>query len=57
MKLSLVHQTGGKDMMTGFINGIMGKLNELREKVRNIADNIRAQLHFSRPDERTIKGL
>ena len=45
----------GKDMMTGFINGIMGKLQELREKVRQIADNIRAQLHFSRPDEGPLR--
>lgn len=45
----------GKDMMTGFINGIMGKLSELREKVRQIADNIRAQLHFSRPDEGPLR--
>lgn len=45
----------GKDMMTGFINGIMGKLAELRERVRQIADNIRAQLHFSRPDEGPLR--
>ena len=45
----------GRDMMTGFINGIMGKLGELREKVRQIADNIRAQLHFSRPDEGPLR--
>ena len=42
-------------MMTGFINGIMGKLAELRERVRQIADNIRAQLHFSRPDEGPLR--
>ena len=45
----------GKDMMTGFINGIMSKLAELRERVRQIADNIRAQLHFSRPDEGPLR--
>lgn len=45
----------GKDMMTGFINGIMSKLSELRERVRQIADNIRAQLHFSRPDEGPLR--
>jgi phage-related protein len=45
----------GRDMMTGFINGIMGKLAELRERVRQIADNIRAQLHFSRPDEGPLR--
>jgi len=33
----------------------MGKLAELRERVRQIADNIRAQLHFSRPDEGPLR--
>lgn len=46
----------GRDMMTGFINGIMSKLAELRERVRQIADNIRAQLHFSRPDEGPLRN-
>ena len=40
----------GRDMISGFANGIMGAANALLDKVRSIAQKIRGFLHFSRPD-------
>lgn len=47
----------GRDMIEGFKNGIMAALGSLREQVSNVANSIRSMLHFSKPDERTIKRL
>ena len=40
----------GRDMIQGFVNGILGRANALLQRVREIAAQIRGFLHFSRPD-------
>lgn len=40
----------GKDMITGFGNGIRAAAEQVIAKVRSLADKIRGFLHFSRPD-------
>ena len=40
----------GKDMITGFGNGIRAAAEQVVAKVRSLADKIRGFLHFSRPD-------
>lgn len=50
-------KTGGKDLIEGFKQGIMNKISSLTSGVTSVANTIRGLLHFSRPDERTIKRL
>lgn len=45
----------GKDMISGFADGIMSKANELLDRVRSVASSIRSFLHFSRPDEGPLR--
>lgn len=45
----------GRDMISGFADGIMQFANRILDKVRNIAQNIRNLLHFSRPDEGPLR--
>lgn len=45
----------GRDMISGFADGIMSKANELFDRVRSVASKIRSFLHFSRPDEGPLR--
>ena len=45
----------GKDMVQGFIDGIMSKIEALRSAASNVAGIIRGFLHFSRPDEGPLR--
>lgn len=45
----------GRDMIQGFINGIMSKIEYLKNTVRNVANTISRHLHFSRPDEGPLR--
>jgi TP901 family phage tail tape measure protein len=45
----------GADMMQGLINGINSKVGALRSAVNTVAGIIRANLHFSRPDEGPLR--
>ncbi len=45
----------GRDMIQGFINGIMSKIEYLKNTVRNVAHTISSYLHFSRPDEGPLR--
>lgn len=47
----------GRDMLNGFAAGIDERLGALRDHVLNMVHTIWSLLHFSRPEERTIKGL
>ncbi len=40
----------GQDMISGFVDGILRKAGALLDSVKNMANNIRSFLHFSRPD-------
>lgn len=45
----------GSDFIGGFIDGIKGKLGELRDAAKEIASNVTSFLHFSRPDEGPLR--
>ena len=45
----------GKDLIQGFIDGIMSKIEALRSAASNVAGIIRGFLHFSRPDEGPLR--
>lgn len=45
----------GRDMIQGFINGIISKIEYLKNTVRNVANTISRHLHFSRPDEGPLR--
>ena len=47
----------GRDFINGFKEGISNALGALKGKVDEMAGAIKSKLHFSRPDERTIKRL
>lgn len=40
----------GRDLISNFTNGIMEKMNALKQKVSDMAATIRSYLHFSEPD-------
>lgn len=40
----------GKDLISGFIDGIIGNIGNLINSVKNVAAAIASYLHFSRPD-------
>ena len=40
----------GKDLIRGFIDGIIGNIGNLINSVKNVAATIASYLHFSRPD-------
>lgn len=40
----------GSDFINGLVNGVLNALPSLQEAVSNVAESIRAQLHFSVPD-------
>lgn len=40
----------GKDLIGGFINGIIGSVGNLINSVKNVAATVASYLHFSRPD-------
>lgn len=40
----------GKDLISGFIDGIIGNVGNLINPVKNVAATIASYLHFSRPD-------
>lgn len=40
----------GKDMIDGMIRGIVGKLDDFRRAILNVASMITSMMHFSRPD-------
>lgn len=42
--------TWGKDMITGFADGVKEKMNALINKVKEMAEKVKSYLHFSRPD-------
>lgn len=43
-------KTWGKDMVQGFVDGILSKMRAALDAVKSLASNIRSYLHFSRPD-------
>lgn len=43
-------KTWGHDLLEGFANGIMDRLNYLKERVMSVVNSIQQYLHFSRPD-------
>lgn len=45
----------GRDLIQGFINGIISKIEYLKNTVRNVANTISSYLHFSRPDEGPLR--
>lgn len=40
----------GKDMIGGFVNGILGSIGNVINAVKNVASAVASYLHFSRPD-------
>lgn len=44
-------------MIEGFKNGIMSRVQAIKDSVMNVVNNIKSLMHFSRPDKRTIKRL
>ena len=40
----------GKDLISGFIDGIIGNVGNLINSIKNVAATIASYLHFSRPD-------
>lgn len=40
----------GSDLVGNIVNGIKGKINDVRNAVSEVANNIRAYLHFTEPD-------
>lgn len=45
----------GRDLILGFVNGIMSEIGTLIETVKMIGERIRNFLHFSRPDEGPLR--
>lgn len=45
----------GADFMNGLKEGIMSKVNAIIDAVKNVGENIRSFLHFSRPDEGPLR--
>lgn len=45
----------GRDLIQGFINGIVSKIEYLKNTVRSVAHTISRYLHFSRPDEGPLR--
>ena len=45
----------GKDMISGFIDGILSKANAIKNAISGIAGMITSHLHFSRPDEGPLR--
>ena len=45
----------GKDMISGFINGIKSMISKIVDTVKDIGDKIKSFLHFSRPDEAPLR--
>ena len=41
----------GKDIISGIVNGIKSKIEDVTDAVKGVADKIRSFLHFSVPDE------
>ena len=42
--------TWGKDLISGFVDGIIGSIGKVLNAVKNVAATITSYLHFSRPD-------
>lgn len=40
----------GKDLLQNFIDGIVSKIEALRERISSIASTVRSYIHFSEPD-------
>lgn len=47
--------TWGKDMIDGIARGIRDSISKVTGAVKGVADKIRANLHFSRPDEGSLR--
>lgn len=45
----------GKDMISGFVDGIKSKASSMVDAVKNVGKGIRSNLHFSRPDEGPLR--
>lgn len=45
----------GSDFIGGFIDGIKGKIGELKDTAKEIASSVTSFLHFSRPDEGPLR--
>ncbi len=45
----------GKDMLSGFIEGIMSKIEDLKDAVSGVADSVSEFLHFTRPDKGPLR--
>ena len=47
--------TWGSDMINGIAKGIKDTIGKVTDAVKGVADKIRANLHFSRPDEGSLR--
>ena len=47
--------TWGADMIEGIAKGIKDKIGAVSDAVKGVANNIKAKLHFSRPDEGPLR--
>lgn len=45
----------GKDMIQGFISGIIGSIGGVVSAIKNVAATVTSYLHFSRPDEGPLR--
>lgn len=45
----------GRDLISGFVSGITGGFSLITDTARGIGNRIRANLHFSRPDEGPLR--
>lgn len=45
----------GKDMIQGFVDGVLDKARALIDAVKGVVDKVRGFLHFSRPDEGPLR--
>lgn len=45
----------GSDLIGGIVNGIKSKFQAIGDAVKGVADKIRSWLHFSRPDEGSLR--
>ena len=54
-KLKTKMKNWGKDMISGFIDGIKSMISKVVDTVKDIGNKIKSFLHFSRPDEGPLR--
>lgn len=47
----------GKDLLSGFINGIKSKIGDLKNTIAGVGDKVKSFLHFTEPDEGPLKNF